>query len=649
MDRSQIKAFMEHAPFAIAMFDREMRYISASRRWLADYGLMGPLEGRSHYEVYPRVPERHKDIHRRAQAGETLEAEEDLVEYADGSKHWLRWRICPWRGPTDEIAGVIIFSQDITELKEAGDAARRNRLRLQLALDAASMISFDWDIQRDDMQRVRIVETDAFASNRPARSFETVLAAVHEDDREKFIANVHSALASESGRYESEIRIVRPCGGISWCLERGRVERNEAGEPTRLVGVAQDITERKVAEQALSEANRRRDEFLAILSHELRNPLAPIRNALHVLRRREAAGLDLGKDSRPLIDILERQTEHLIRLVDDLLEVSRITAGKIELRKTLIDLSEVVRQALQTSAPAIEAARHELRVSLEEKPMVVEGDSVRLVQALANLLINAAKYTPPGGHIEITGRRLGEECEISVRDNGIGIAPEMLARVFDLFTQSPEAKLRMQGGVGVGLALVRRLVEMHGGWIEGRSEGHGRGAEFVMRLPLVSISAQGAEQLAEKAVSPAPGLQRVLVVDDAPEVADILVMLLDSLGVEARAVYSGAAAVEAFSTFRPHLAFIDIGMPEIDGCETARRIRQCDGGGDVVLAALTGWGREEDRKSASQAGFDRHFVKPIRVEQVEEMLTAPTLKQGAWRCIGGHPAASTTPLSSTPS
>ncbi|QGM45776.1 hybrid sensor histidine kinase/response regulator [Methylocystis heyeri] len=623
MDKSQIRAFLEHAPFAVAMFDRDMRYISASRRWLVDYGLVGPLEGRSHYEIYPDAPEHFRAIHRRALAGETLEAEADRILHADGSVQWLRWRICPWRGPAGEVAGVIVFSQDISELKDADEAARRNRLRLQLALDAASMISFDWDIQRDEIQRFQCADLGGRPQrDGPARTIETVLAGVHDDDKERFIANLHAALTSETGRYESEVRVKRPCGGMSWSLERGRVERDESGEPVRLIGVAQDITERKAAEQALSDASRRRDEFLAILSHELRNPLAPIRNAVHVLKRRESALSMPDSDTRRLIDILERQTDHLIRLVDDLLEVSRITAGKIELRKTLVDLGEVVRQALQTSAPVIDQAGHRLTVSVDERPMIVEGDSVRLVQALANLLINAAKYTPPGGRIDLAARRNADVCEISVRDNGIGITAEMLPRVFDLFTQSPSAELHTQGGVGVGLALVRNLVEMHGGTIEGSSEGQGCGAEFIMRLPLLAVSPRISERIVESAVSRPREVQRVLVVDDAPEVADILVMLLESLGAEARAVYSGAAALEVFSAFRPDVAFIDIGMPEMDGCETARKIRQTPGGDKVALAALTGWGREEDRKSAAQAGFDRHFVKPIRVEQIEAMLAA---------------------------
>jgi PAS domain S-box-containing protein len=623
MDRSQIRAFLEHAPFAVAMFDREMRYISASRRWLVDYGLTGPLEGRSHYEAYPDAPEHFRSIYARALAGETLESEADRVVLVDGSVQWLRWRICPWRGPAGEIAGVIVFTQDISELKEADEAARRNRLRLQLALDAASMISFDWDIQRDEIKKSQSAEVSGRPQwDGPAGTIETVLASVHDGDKEKFIANLHAAFASETGRYESEIRVMRPCGEISWSLERGRVERDEFGEPVRLIGVAQDITERKAAEQALSDANRRRDEFLAILSHELRNPLAPIRNAVHVLKRRESVQSAADSDTHRLIDILERQTDHLIRLVDDLLEVSRITAGKIELRKTLVDIGEVVRQALQTSAPVIDQARHRLTVSVDERPMIVEGDSVRLVQALANLLINAAKYTPPGGCIDLAARGKADVCEISVRDNGIGITAEMLPRVFDLFAQSPRAELPTQGGVGVGLALVRSLVEMHGGSIEGSSEGQGRGAEFIMRLPLLTVSPRVSERIAESAASGPREVQRVLVVDDAPEVADILVMLLESLGAEARAVYSGAAALEVFSAFQPEVAFIDIGMPEMDGCETARRIRQCPGGDKVALAALTGWGREADRKSAAQAGFDRHFVKPIRVEQIEAMLAA---------------------------
>jgi PAS domain S-box-containing protein len=380
--------------------------------------------------------------------------------------------------------------------------------------------------------------------------------------------------------------------------------------------VARDISQRKRSEEALREADCRKDEFLAILAHELRNPLAPIRNSLHILRmtsQHDQAAKRVG-------EMMERQVNHMVRLVDDLMEVSRITRGKIELRKEPVELAAVVRSAVETSRPLIEAAGHQLALTIPPEPLTLEGDPVRLTQVVANLLNNAAKYTDAGGQIWLTVRRDGHGVAISVRDTGTGIPPEMLARVFDLFTQVDRHAERTQGGLGIGLTLVKRLVEMHGGSVQARSEGTGRGSEFVVRLPLATTreptSLSGPKGSASTVLAP----RRVLVVDDNHDAADSLGTLLRLLGADVHIVYSGPDALEALAAYQPAVVLLDIGMPGMDGYEVAQRIREQPAFQDVTLIALTGWGQEADRNRTQAAGFDYHLIKPADVSALETLL-----------------------------
>jgi CheY-like chemotaxis protein/two-component sensor histidine kinase len=319
--------------------------------------------------------------------------------------------------------------------------------------------------------------------------------------------------------------------------------------------------------------------------------------------------------------MVEKQVDHLVRLVDDLLEVSRMTSGKIELKKKQCDLNVILRHAVDTSQPFIQSGGHRLTLELPSSPLTLDADPVRLAQVFANLLNNAAKYTENRGHIWLKAERSGEQVIVSVRDNGIGILPEMLPRVFDLFAQSDDARCRAQGGLGLGLALVRSLVQMHGGQVEVRSEGCNRGSEFIVRLPIgAAVSSEGERKRGE-AAAPHPS-HRVLVVDDQHAVADSFAMLLERLGVSVRVAYEGGAALSAISTFKPHFAFVDIGMPGMDGYETARRIRMLAEGKDLFLAALSGWGQEDDRRRSMEAGFDHHFVKPIKIDVLEDLLAS---------------------------
>ncbi len=371
---------------------------------------------------------------------------------------------------------------------------------------------------------------------------------------------------------------------------------------------------------AVQEADRRKDEFLAMLAHELRNPLAPIRNATQVLRLVGPSESKL-QQAREMID---RQVQHLTRLVDDLLDVSRITRGKITLHQAPVDLAAVVTRAAEMSRPLLEARSHELTLALPTEPVPVHGDAIRLLQVLANLLTNAAKYTPDGGHLRVAVARADGDAVVRVKDNGVGITAELLPRVFDLFTQGDRSLARSEGGLGIGLTLVKRLVELHGGTVEVHSDGPGKGSEFAVRLPLLKEQVRSMKDEKEEDLSSSPASppsRRVLVVDDNLDAAESLAMLLKVEGHETRTAHDGPAALEAAEAFRPEVIFLDIGLPRMDGYEVARRLRAQPGSAGVLLVALTGYGQEEDRRRTEEAGFDAHLVKPADPEAVQELLT----------------------------
>ena len=370
--------------------------------------------------------------------------------------------------------------------------------------------------------------------------------------------------------------------------------------------------EQRRAESALKEADRRKDEFLATLAHELRNPLAPIRNALHLLR-------GSGVATAAVQDMAERQVAHLVRLVDDLIDVSRISRGEPQIRPERVALATIIETAVETNRAKIEAASHQLSISLPPEPLMLDADPVRLSQVFGNLLHNATKYTDLNGRLSITATRQGGHVTVSVRDTGIGIPPELLPHVFDMFTQGEHAKGRDSGGLGIGLALVRKLVELHGGSVEARSDGAGKGSEFIVRLPL----AIGAGELELTKPAPAPAAvrtsrHRILVVDDSRDIADSLAELLTLAGAETRIAYDGPAALKELSGFHPTVALLDIGMPGMDGLELCSRIRQQDA--NVRCIALTGWGQPADLRRSKAAGFDHHLTKPIKPDALLALL-----------------------------
>jgi signal transduction histidine kinase len=388
-----------------------------------------------------------------------------------------------------------------------------------------------------------------------------------------------------------------------------------------------EIAQRKRAEEMLKEADRRKDEFLAMLAHELRNPLAPIRNAVQILQLRMPAEETL----RQPLEVIDRQARQLAGLVDDLLDVARITRGQINLRKQPLELAEIVAQAVETSRPLVEERRHRLAIHLPNEPIFVEADPTRLAQVILNLLNNAAKYTEEGGDIRLTVERAddGSSVVVRVRDNGMGIAPDMLPKIFEPFMQGERALDRAQGGLGIGLTLVRRLVELHGGTVQAFSEGLGHGSEFVVSLPVIpntetwrrAGSVGNGQSSANASGSPLHVPRwRILIVDDNRDSADSLAILLDMLGHEVQTAYDGETGLHFAEDFSPDIVLLDIGLPRLSGLEAARRIRNDLGLRDAFLIAMTGYGQEEDKRRSREAGFNAHLVKPVDFGEMKALL-----------------------------
>lgn len=422
--------------------------------------------------------------------------------------------------------------------------------------------------------------------------------------------------AARNGSASNDRWMMRSNGKHFWASGITSALYDPQGGHIGYTKVMRDLTRNKEAEDALKEADRRKNEFLATLAHELRNPLAPIRNSMHILQMTAGDNSTINN----VCSMLERQVDQLVRLVDDLLEVSRITRGKIELRKEEVDLAAVVRSAVETSRPVIDAANHQLNVTLPELPVTVWGDAVRLSQVLSNLLNNAAKYTNERGEIGLKVAVEGGQAVISVRDNGIGIPEHMLSNVFEMFMQVDRTIKRAQGGLGIGLTLVKSLVELHGGTVGVHSDPSERGSEFVVRLPIFRNHQMDVP--APQAKNSARDLEgrRVLVVDDNIDAAKSLRILLKLQGAQAEMVHSGPDALEAVEKMQPNVVLLDIGMPGMDGYEVARRIRASGDFKEVTLIALTGWGQEEDRQRTREAGFDHHLVKPADIVKLKELL-----------------------------
>jgi PAS domain S-box-containing protein len=448
-----------------------------------------------------------------------------------------------------------------------------------------------------------------------AGTYEAWRELVHPDDLEEAERRVRQSV--ESGGFGGEWRIIRPDGSVRWIEARAWVYHDDVGTPLRMIGVNFDVTDRKLADEALHDASERKDAFLAVLAHELRNPLGPLRNAAGILAR---VGPENSAACRQAAHIVGRQVSQMARLTDDLLDVSRIARGKVRLRTETLDLAEIVRQTTEDYRPTLEKDSDlTLSLSVPGEPVWVEGDAVRLTQSLGNLLHNASKFTGAGGRVDVELTATARNARVTVRDNGRGMSAEMQRRLFEPFSQADDSLDRSAGGLGLGLALVKGLVELHEGSVTAHSAGVGRGSVFTLTLPLVTAPAD-AETLPEAASDRPAGL-RILVVEDNADAAVSIQMLLELDGHAVDVALDGASGVSAARKHRPDIVLCDIGLPGgMNGYEVARQLRASPGLEDVMLVAVTGYGQDEDRQKSAAAGFDRHLLKPIDFAELGMLL-----------------------------
>lgn len=511
------------------------------------------------------------------------------------------------------------------DLLESNSALRESEERLRLAQSAGGVGVWDWQaLTGDTWWSETMCAIYGARSVPPAEVAELWRTLLHPDDSQRVQAQLSAALADGTQEVlRDEFRILRPDGETRWIECIARLERDAAGRPVRMLGVNADISERKRLENdlrqvaaELSESDRRKDQFLAMLAHELRNPLAPIRNAVEILRL-------LASDTEAVksaVELMDRQIVQMVRLVDDLLDVSRISRGKIELRKNRIELLSAITDVVEATRSLSQSMEHELTTSLPSHPIYLNADPIRLAQLVGNLLHNACKFTPNGGRVSLTVERDADRAILRVKDTGVGIEASQLPHIFEMFMQGDTSLERSQSGLGIGLTLVQQLVEMHGGTVEADSAGAGQGSEFVVRLPIPTD--EPVHQKPEPNVKhpPIKFVGRILVVDDNRDSAASLAALLKLSGNTTLTAFDGLEALEVGATFCPDVVLLDIGLPELNGYDTARRMREEPWGREVVLIALTGWGKEEDRRRSSEAGFNSHLVKPVDFSQLNALL-----------------------------
>jgi PAS domain S-box-containing protein len=588
-------------------------------RMSADFGVLRQLEGQLFVAASPSpngnwleeyIHPDDRELARKA-IGDAVGRKgmlelECRVFLADGSVGWTHTRAVPMLDGGGEITEWIGMVTNVTARKSAEHALANQRRMYEAILTNTPDLAYVWNLEHRFIYANEGLLCmwgrswdEAIGKNCLELGYEPWHAAMHDREIEQVIATKQPVRGEVPfngafGRRYYDYLLVPVIGS--------------SGEVEAVAGTTRDVTERKQLEGSLIDADRRKDEFLATLAHELRNPLAPIRNAVHLLK----AGNPTEDNLRAAREIIDRQVHHMVRLVDDLMDVSRITIGQVNLRDERVSLRRVIDDALEAAAPAIEGGNHRLVVDIPGASLQLDGDATRLSQVFQNLLDNAAKYTPPGGTITLRAELRDQQIVVSVRDTGIGITPEAQARVFELFTRVHPADRIKTSGLGIGLSLAKKLIELHLGSIEVHSDGAGTGSEFIVKLPALTatpVPKPGPDNDNVRAIC--GSRRRVLVVDDNRDAAESLGMLLEMDNCTVSVAFDGLQALEALDTFVPDIALLDIGMPGMDGYELARRIRAAPGGRDLVLVALTGWGQADDKKRATDAGFDEHLTKPV--------------------------------------
>ncbi|GAC1409981.1 MAG: hypothetical protein NVSMB6_10130 [Burkholderiaceae bacterium] len=551
---------------------------------------------------------------------------EHRLRRADGQFRHMSVRAVPIKGSDDSVTEWVGVHTDIHDRKTAEAVVRGNEERVRLATESAELGLWVWDLDSDEVvwENDRPYAIFGFPRSAPsitARQFLTEF--LHPDDSAEFGRRVKNTVET-GARLHFEGRIRRTNGEIRWVEFFGNLQPHLDGDPLRIIGTIADITGSKDREEELrrlaadlSEADRRKTEFLAVLAHELRNPLAPIRHGLQLIRTQAGNSDTLNK----VRDMLDRQVNQMVRLVNDLLDVARITSGKVELRKQPAEIGDLIRVAVETSMPLIEALQHRFSVSIPNDSMPVYVDPERISQVVSNLLNNAAKYTPAGGAISLDVTHDEHEVVVSVTDNGIGIAPQSIGNVFDLFRQVGEDVNRSRGGLGIGLSLVRQLVELHGGTASAESPGEGRGSTFKVRLAMIDAPAPPVLEHAQALELREPKGLRILIADDNIDAGEIFSLLLQDFGHVTEIAHDGLTALNMARERHPDVVFLDIGMPGMNGYEVAKALRSIPSLAHMTLVALTGWGSEQDRALSRAAGFDHHLIKPVDMNTVERLLS----------------------------
>jgi PAS domain S-box-containing protein len=585
--------------------DRDERFCGSFRLWYPDG---------------TALPHDQTPMAMAMQDGRAFRNVDVVIERPDGSRISVLVNIDPIRDDTGAIVGAINVFHDTSALKEAELELLRRTNQLSMFLETAAI-----GLHRVGPDGVILWANDAELQMLGYARDEYVghnIAEFHAD--QDLIADILARLHRGEKVREYEARVKCKDGSVKIVL----IDSSVLWDGDQFVHTqcfTRDITERKLADEALKEANRRKDEFLATLAHELRNPLAPLQQGLEIMRLSRGNGTVVEQARSRM----ERQLGHLVRLVDDLLDVGRITRGKVELKKERVELATILEDAVEACRPLMEQAGHELRVTLPDEPVYLSADVTRLAQVFANLLNNAAKFTDRGGQIRLVAQRNAANVTISVRDNGMGIAPEFLPQVFEMFAQADHSLERPRSGLGIGLTLVKGLVELHGGTVEVRSDGPGKGSEVLVRLPISqpAVATDDVEQDGGRTGDSAP--LRMLVVDDQPDNANALKELLELLGHEAHALHDGLEAVNAAAAFRPDVIFLDIAMPKLNGYEAAQRIREQPWSKRMTLVALTGWGEDQHKARSQAAGFDFHLTKPMSIARLESLLASVSAAQAA--------------------
>jgi PAS domain S-box-containing protein len=531
-----------------------------------------------------------------------------------GVEHPIDDSAAPIRGRDGGIDGVVIVFRDISERRQAESALRGAEARVR---DALMQMGTPALLYAEDGEMLLVNQAFVEHTGYTHADVPTVEAWTRRayGERQPMVMATIRALFGIENRVDSGERELRVASGASrtWHFFTGPAGRDADGRRL-LITTAVDVTERKRDADQLREAARRKDEFVAMLAHELRNPLAPISNAIAIMKMASTQG-DAFAGARAMV---ERQLTHLVRLIDDLLDASRVTLGKLNLQPERVDATALLQEAAEAARPLAERMEQDLRLDLPPEPVWIDGDPLRLSQVFGNLLVNAVKFTPPGGRIELAARIENDTLVASVSDDGMGIAAEQLGSIFELFVQLDRSLERNQAGLGIGLTLVHRLVELHGGSVVAESAGPGRGSRFTVRLPVAPSPA--LEPGEPVAASPAPRRRQVLVVDDNRDSAESLASLLELAGHELHQAYDGPEAIALAERHRPDAIVLDIGLPGINGYEACRRIRELRPGYDPLVVALTGWGQEDDRRRSAEAGFDAHLVKPVDVDELRRLL-----------------------------